>query len=248
MHRRVVLVINEGQYREIVFRIKTTAHLFKLKDAFAEKIGLSRHSLEFKIDGVEIRDEDTAETLQWRDYDKIFVSRKQVRRTQQKTEISRFEEQLQKLKESTRENLVKEIDLKKKNLEAYQQDKAVELEPIEKAMKTMKISMEKMINALSQVKKLHLLEVKKKEAEILIAESELEDFERSDLSAITPEDLLGALRLLETVWFYGGVLTTAQVTAILAMITEGSQGKLGLGCGLQWKSGSERPQVRIVNC
>jgi len=179
MHRRVVLVFNEKQHREIVFRIKATAHLFKLKDAFAEKIGLSRHSLQFKIGGVEIKDEDTAETLQWKDYDKIFVSRKQVRRTQQKTEVSRFEEQLQKLKETTRVNLVKEIDSKKKDLEDYQENKAVELEPIEKAMKDMKISMEKMMNSLSEVRKLHHLEVRKKEAEILIAESELEDFERS---------------------------------------------------------------------
>ena len=52
---------------------------------------------------VEIKDDDTAEKLQWKDYDKINVSRKQVR-TQQKTEISRFEEQLQKLKETTRED------------------------------------------------------------------------------------------------------------------------------------------------
>ena len=66
-----------------------------------------------------------------------------------------------------------------KNLEVYQHNKKVELEPIEEAMKTLKISMDKMINSLSEVKKLHLLEVEKKEAEILIAEAELEDFERS---------------------------------------------------------------------
>ena len=178
MHRRVVVVINEEHYREIVFRIKATAHLFKLKDAFAKKVGLSRHSLQFKIGGVEIKDDDTAEKLQWKDYDKINVSRKQVR-TRQKKEISRFEEQLQKLKETTRENLVKEIDFKKKDLEAYQQNKTVELDPIEEAMKTIKISMDKMINSLYEVKKLYLLEVEKKEAEIRIAESELEDFERS---------------------------------------------------------------------
>ena len=92
----MVVVINEEHYREIVYRIKASAHLFKLKDAFAEKVGLSRHSLHFKIGGVEINDGDTAEKLKWKDYDKIFVSRKQVR-TRQKTEISRFEDKLQTL-------------------------------------------------------------------------------------------------------------------------------------------------------
>ena len=174
VHRNLVVIgdIND-EYQEIVFRIKTTSRLSKLKDVFAEKVGLPRCSLQFKIGGVEIQDDDTAEDLLVQEYEKIFVSRKQVDRSQQSSEITRFEEQLKKTKEITRENLVKEIELKKENLELYKQSKAEELEPIEKAMKSLKISMEKMMNSVSEVKKLHNLEVLKKEDEIRIAESAL---------------------------------------------------------------------------
>ena len=57
--------------------------------------------------------------------------------------------------------------------ELYKQNKAEELEPIEKAMKTMKNSIEKMMNSITEVKRLHLLEVEKKEEEIRVAKSEL---------------------------------------------------------------------------
>ena len=174
VHRNLVVIgdIND-EYQEIVFRIKTTSRLSKLKDVFAEKVGLPRCSLQFKIGGVEIQDDDTAEDLLVQEYEKIFVSRKQVDRSQQSSEITRFEEQLKKTKETTRDNLVKEIELKKENLVLYKQSKAEELEPIEKAMKSLKISMEKMMNSVSEVKKLHNLEVLKKEDEIRIAESAL---------------------------------------------------------------------------
>ena len=51
--------------------------------------------------------------------------------------------------------------------------------------------------------------------------------DHTDLSAITTQDLLGAIRMLEIVGFDSAVrLTMDQVTAILAMLTEGSPGKL----------------------
>ena len=46
-----------------------------------------------------------------------------------------------------------------------------------------------------------------------------------DLSAITPETLLGAIRMLKTVRLYRAAFTVDQVTAVLAMDTEGSDGK-----------------------
>ena len=48
----------------------------------------------------------------------------------------------------------------------------------------------------------------------------------ADLSNVSCEALLGALRMLESVRFYGAVLTAVQVSAILTMVNEGSQGKL----------------------
>ena len=48
----------------------------------------------------------------------------------------------------------------------------------------------------------------------------------ADLSDVSPEALLGALRMLESVTFNGAVLTAVQVSAILTMVNEGSQGKL----------------------
>lgn len=181
VHRNLVVIADIAEeYQEIVFRIRTTTRLSKLKEVFAEKVGLPRCSLQFKIGGVEIKDEDTAEALLCQEYDKIFVSRRQVKRTQQRqSEISRFEEELKYKKEITKGILVKEIESKKENLELYKQNKAEELEPLEKAMKTMKISIEKMMNSITEVKRLHLLEVEKKEDEIRIAKSELESFERS---------------------------------------------------------------------
>lgn len=47
----------------------------------------------------------------------------------------------------------------------------------------------------------------------------------SDLCSLTVEDLLGAFRMLECVRFNGN-LTTLQVIAILAMLNDGSQGRL----------------------
>ena len=175
MHRNLVVIADiDEEYQEIVFRIRTTTRMSKLKDVFAEKVGQPRGSLQFKIGGVEIKDEDTAETLLCQEFDKIFVSRKQVKRTQQQqSEISRFEEELRYKKEITKEILVKEIELKKENLDFYIQKKAEELEPLEKATKAMKISVEKMMNSIAEVKRLHLEEVEKKEEEIRIAKSEL---------------------------------------------------------------------------
>ena len=175
VHRNLVVIADiDEEYQEIVFRIRSTTRLSKLKDVFAEKVGQPRCSLQFKIGGVEIKDEDTAEDLLCQEFDKIFVSRKQVKRTQQRqSEISRFEEQLKNTKEITKGILVKEIELKKEDLELYKQNKAEELEPIEKAMKTMKNSIEKMMNSITEVKRLHFLEVEKKEDEIRVAKSEL---------------------------------------------------------------------------
>ena len=175
MHRNLVVIAEiDDKYQEIVFRIKTTTKLVKLKDSFADKVGLPRCGLQFKLGGVEIKDNDTAEELLCNEYDKIFVSRKIIVRTaQQKSEIARFEEQLKNSKETTRQILVNEIALKKENLEVYKQNKAEELEPIEKAVKSMKISMEKMMKSINDVKKRHLVEVEKKEEEIRIAKSEL---------------------------------------------------------------------------
>ena len=47
-----------------------------------------------------------------------------------------------------------------------------------------------------------------------------------DLTAVTPEVFLGALRVLEKVSFGLTTFSTDQVTAILTMLTEGSQRKL----------------------
>ena len=47
-----------------------------------------------------------------------------------------------------------------------------------------------------------------------------------DLSAFSPELLLGALRMLETFVIYGPTFTADQVKAILDMLAEGSQGSL----------------------
>ena len=174
VQRNLVVVADIcDEYQEIVFRIKTTTRLSKLKDVFAEKVGLPRCSLQFKIGGVEIMDDDTAEKLLCQEYEKIFVSKKQIKRTQQKSEITRFEEQLEKTKETTQEKLVKQIELKKENLEVYKQNKAEELEPLEKALKAMKVSMEKMMSSIDEVKRLHNVEVERREEEIRIATSEL---------------------------------------------------------------------------
>ena len=174
VQRNLVVVADIcDEYQEIVFRIKTTTRLSKLKDVFAEKVGLPRCSLQFKIGGVEIMDDDTAEKLLCQEYEKIFVSKKQIKRTQQKSEITQFEEQLEKTKETTQEKLVKQIELKKENLEVYKQNKAEELEPLEKALKAMKVSMEKMMSSIDEVKRLHNVEVERREEEIRIATSEL---------------------------------------------------------------------------
>ena len=170
----VVIADIDDEYQEIVFRIKPTTRLSKLKNVFAEKIGQPRCSLQFKLGGVEIKDDDTADTLLCQEFDKIFVSRKQVRRVpQQQSEISRFEEELKNMKETTRKLLVREIELKKEKLEFYKQNKAEELEPIESAMKCMKISMEKLMRSVTEVKRLHFEEVERKEEDIRIAKSEL---------------------------------------------------------------------------
>ncbi len=66
----------------------------------------------------------------------------------------------------------------------------------------------------------------------------------TDLSSITPEDLVGALKMLENVWFDDGVLTTAQVTAILAMLNEGSQGRLR---SLQLYLEEERTEAEVID-
>ena len=47
-----------------------------------------------------------------------------------------------------------------------------------------------------------------------------------DLSAVTPEIFLGALRAVESVVFDKTTFSTDQVRSILTMQTEGSQGKL----------------------
>lgn len=183
VHRNLVVIADiDDEYQEIVFRIKTTTRLSKLKKVFAERVGQQRCSLQFKIGGVEIKDEDTVEDLNCEEFEKIFVSRKQVMRTQkQQSQITRFEEQLKNMKETTREILVKEIDLKKKNLKLYKQEKAGELEPIEKAMKALQISMERLMNSVTEEKNIHLGEIEKKEEEIRKAKSDLESFERSYL-------------------------------------------------------------------
>ena len=175
MRRNLVVIADiDDEYQEIVFRIKSTTRLSKLKDVFAERIGQPRWSLQFKIGGVEIQDGDTAETILCQEFDKIFVSRKQVKRVQQQqSEISRFEEKLKNMKETTREILVKEIELKKEKLELYKQNKAEELEPIETAIKSMKISMEKLMRSITEVKRLHLVEVERKEEDIRNAKCEL---------------------------------------------------------------------------
>ena len=49
---------------------------------------------------------------------------------------------------------------------------------------------------------------------------------RVDLSALNLEDLLGAIRMLERVTFVGAAFTTAQVSAIVNMVIQRSQGKL----------------------
>ena len=54
-----------------------------------------------------------------------------------------------------------------------------------------------------------------------------EDLPSADLSAVTAEVLLGALRMMETVKFYSATLTMDQVAAILDMLSEGSQGRMG---------------------
>ena len=170
----IVMADIDDEYQEIVFRIKTTTRLSKLKKAFAERVGQQRSSLQFKIGGVEIKDEDTVEDLNCEEFGKIFVSRKQVMRTQQQqSQITRFEEQLKNMKETTRKILVREIELKKENLELYKQEKAEQLEPMEKTLKSLQISMEKMINSITEEKKLHLVEVEKREEDIWKAKLEL---------------------------------------------------------------------------
>ena len=46
------------------------------------------------------------------------------------------------------------------------------------------------------------------------------------MSAVTLKVLLGALRMVERVQFCDATFTTDQVTSILSMLNEGSQGKL----------------------
>ena len=46
------------------------------------------------------------------------------------------------------------------------------------------------------------------------------------MSAVTLKVLLGALRMVERVQFCDAIFTTDQVTSILSMLNEGSQGKL----------------------
>ena len=72
-HRNLVVIADiDDEYQEIVFRIKTTTRLSKLKKAFAERVGQQRSSLQFKIGGVEIKDEDTVEDLNCEEFGKIF--------------------------------------------------------------------------------------------------------------------------------------------------------------------------------
>ena len=51
-------------------------------------------------------------------------------------------------------------------------------------------------------------------------------FRVANMSAVTSELLLGALRMVRTVWLSRATFTTEQVTSVLSMLNEGSQGKL----------------------
>ena len=180
MPRRLIVVTNltidEAFSSEIIFKVKMTAPLIKLKQAVSEKVSMPRNVLQFKSEGVEISDDDTAEKLQWRDSVTVLVTKKEDKAFK-KRETDRYEESLQKLKKTTREKLVNDIELKKTNLENYRQSKQLELDPMENAIEKLQKSLETMKSAFMEVKNRQLKEMRIKEDEIFLAEAELEDFD-----------------------------------------------------------------------
>ena len=175
MPRRLIVVTNltidEAFSSEIIFKVKMTAPLIKLKQAVSEKVSMPRNVLQFKSEGVEISDDDTAEKLQWRDSVLVLVTKKEDKAFK-KRETDRYEESLQKLKKTTREKLVNDIELKKTNLENYRQSKQLELDPMENAIEKLQKSLETMKTAFMEVKNRQLNKKRIKEDEIFLAKAE----------------------------------------------------------------------------
>lgn len=188
MTRREVVMVSlslEGNlFKEIGFKIKTTVPLYKLKQAVAEKIGLPGNILLFECGGVEIADDDTIDSLNWKDPIKVFVTRRQ-KETSKIREIDQFEEHLKKLKQTTRENLVNDIRLKKEKLETFKQMQTVELEPIENAIMSIEKSLRKLKSSLCMVEKRFLNEASRKRDEILQVEAELDYFDKTFNATLT---------------------------------------------------------------
>jgi len=188
MTRQVIVVslsLGEGNlFKEIGFKIKTTVPLYKLKQAVAEKVGLPGNILLFECGGVEIADDDTVDSLNWKDLNKIDVTRR-LKETPKEREIDQFEQQLKKLKLTTRENLVNDIRLKKEKLKTYKHMQTVELEPIENAIRSIEKSLRQLKSSLCTVEKRFLAEATRKRDEILQVEAELEYFDKTFNTTLT---------------------------------------------------------------